>query len=75
MTNAAETINTAAVTGATEHAGHVVEAGAAMAAHTHAAIITNMQLASIPLIVDSKLMTSLVSARATSSGERGAAVR
>ena len=65
MTNAAEAIKTVAMAGPHKHAAHVVEAGAAMAAHTNAAIITNMQLASIPLIVDSKLMTSLVSARAS----------
>ena len=75
MTNAAEAIKTVAMAGPHKHAAHVVEAGAAMAARS----IQPSSPTCAHRLVDSASgeLNDLtdVSARATSSGERGEAVR
>ena len=65
MTNAAEAIKTVGVAGPQKHAVHVVEAGAAMAAHSMQSSSQTCCSTNIPPIVDGELMTPLISARAS----------
>ncbi len=75
MTNAAEAIKAVAVAGPRKHAEHAVDAGAAMAARSKQPSSHTCDHRHPPPSLTGELKASLEPARATPSGERGAAVR